>query len=85
MKAGAAKDGSSADAIRVFENHATALGINDATLRIDTRQFDRAQRGDKLILEAVAPSSSNRMPAPISVSISSTISGGLVFYRKEGI
>lgn len=85
MKAGASVHGDSEDAIRVFNTHASALGIRDAKLKIDPKAFDKARVGDPLFLEAIASVRSNQLPAPFNLSLSSSMSGGLIFYRKEGI
>lgn len=85
MKAGASRDGDSAFAIRVFEEHAQALGVHDAKLQISIRDFDSAEPGDLLSVEAIAPVKSNRLPAPFNLNLSEFISGGVIQYRKEDL
>lgn len=86
IKAGAAVDGTAADANRVFQEHTEAMGINKARLRIRRRRlFDDASPGDTLIVEGRALSSRNRPPTPNMIPFRNTMSGGLIYYRKEGI
>ena len=85
IKAGAAEDGNADDAIRVFNEHCQALGINDARLVISRSRFDDAEVGDYLWLRGRALARSNRFPAPISIDMSNWLSGGWVFHRKEGL
>ncbi len=85
IKAGASKDGDADTAVQVFNDHAQALGINDARLVIDHSRFDNAQTGDYLWVRGVALSKTNRFSAPINIQLSSWMSGGWVFHRKEGL
>ncbi len=85
IKAGAARDGDSQDAIRVFEEHSAALGINGAVLRINEERFDNARTGMYLNVRGTAPARFNRMPAPINLNFNDWMSGGFVYHRKEGL
>ncbi len=86
IKAGAAVDGTVADADRVFQEHTEAMGINGARLRVRRRRlFDDSSPGDTLIVEGRAPSRRNLAPTPNIIPFRNTMSGGPIFYRREGI
>ena len=85
MKAGAAREGTGEDAMAVFKEHTSALGIEKASLRIDLDRFNKARTGDFLVLEGVAPVSENRPPAPFNINMSEFLTGGVIQYRKEGL
>ena len=85
IKAGASPDGTSEDAERVFNLHASALGIKSARLALSKNKFDNASTGEFLNVRGVANAKSNRFPAPISLDLNRVMSGGAVWYRKEGL
>lgn len=85
IKAGCATEGDADAAIAIFNEHTTALGINGAVLTIDEAAFNDAEMGDSLSLMGSAPASQNSVISPISIFQSDTISGGTVYYRKEGL
>jgi len=85
IKAGSTREGTSADAIRVFNEHATALGLTDARLDVDASIFDNAEVGDLLMMQGTAPVAGNQFLTPINLVFSDQISGGWIFYRKEGL
>ena len=85
IKAGASKDGTSEDAIRVFQEHCEALGIEGAVLRINRPRFDNATTGTYLNVRGTAPARFNRLPAPVNLDLDGWMSGGFVYHRKEGL
>ena len=85
MKAGAASEGDSRDAIEVFNEHTRALGIQNARLVLNRRRFNDARTGQYLWCRGIAPANSNRLPAPVRINRSNVISGGWVYHRKEGL
>lgn len=85
IKVGASTDGDSSKMMEQFRDHCDALGINNATLTFDANSFDRARVGDSLVVEASAPEVNNRLPAPVTLRLSATLTGGPVHYRKEGL
>jgi hypothetical protein len=85
IKAGAASDGESSDAIDVFTQHTQALGIQDAQLDLDANAFDNANIGDFIWLRGTAPAASNRLAAPIILDLDPSMSCGTIWYRKEGL
>ena len=85
IKAGAASSGDAKAAQDIFAEHTQALGIKNARLVLNTNRFDNANTGQYLYCRGIAPASSNRMPAPINISFSNTMSGGWVYHRKEGL
>lgn len=85
IKVACARDGSSELADKVFQDRANALGIHDAKLFFNRRQVDKAKVGKLIRFRAVAPARRNQIVSPIGVNFSSTLSGGSVYYRKEGL
>lgn len=85
VKAGAASDGDSEDAIRVFDQHTQALGISNARLVINKSRFDSANTGNYVWARGVAHAKSNQFPAPITLGLNRWMSCGNVWYRKEGL
>lgn len=86
IKVGAAVDGSSEDAIRVFDGHTKAMGIRGARLSINRSAFDRAEPGDRISLEGRAIAKLNKAPTPqIMPFESKTLTGGRIIYYKEGL
>lgn len=85
IKAGCARDGNSSDADRVFREHAEALGINRARLVYNRNRLDNAKTGQMIQVRALAPARFNQIMAPIQLNFSPTLSGGSIFYRKEGL
>lgn len=86
IRAGCMKDGDADDALAVFQEHAQALGINDAELVIDRKQFNNAKTGDLVELTATAPANKNQVIVPFSLNFRQKyLTGGRVFYRKEGL
>lgn len=86
IKVGASVDGTSQDAIRVFEEHAKAIGIAGAKLDIDESLFDNAEFGERLRLEAFADPEQNKAPTPHVLPFSGDdLTGGRLIYHKEGL
>ena len=84
MKAGADSSGTADDAIQTFEQHTTALGIVGAELELDESSFDLANPGEMLSCRGIAPTTGNKIELPFELYASDTITGGWVYYRKEG-
>ncbi len=87
MKAGASKDGTSADAIATFDANVQALGINGATLEFLPSQtsFDAATPGGELQLQATASTSSNAQLTPSVIVGLGDFDSGIIYYKKEGL
>lgn len=85
IKAGCSRDGDAEDADRVFQEHAAALGISQARLIFNRNRLNNSNTGQMIRFRAVAPAANNQIVAPFNVSFSPTLSGGFVFYRKEGL
>ena len=85
LKAGAAADGSAEDVEAIFEQHAAALGINNAQIDFVQSQFDNADTGDYLWVRGIALANENQMPTPVTLPLGTWMSSGVTWYRKEGL